>query len=210
MPAVLEHPARFLDLTRKLFQESAPFRDGSYCDPSFEISPWCEVATQGFKVSKLSLGTQSGTHIDAPAHFDERGATLESLELERMIGAFERFDLPERSAEDDIRSIAERLEPGTIPFFRATHGVALLSAGGLAKLIERSGPLWVLAGEIEVERGSRYAFHRRLAESGKFLVEDLDPVAVREVPERGTIYVMPLNIAGVSGAPCRVAVREPY
>ncbi len=58
-----------IDLTRKLDESLSIYSGGGYSDPPLLVESWCAIEEQGFKVSRLSMGTQTGTHIDAPAHF---------------------------------------------------------------------------------------------------------------------------------------------
>ena len=64
-----------IDLTRKLDESLSIYSGGGYSDPPLQVEAWCTIAEQGFKVSRLSMGTQTGTHIDAPAHFSPLGET---------------------------------------------------------------------------------------------------------------------------------------
>ena len=57
-----------LDLTKSLDQNLSIYIEGAYSDPPLQIETWCTIHEQGYKVSRLSMGTQTGTHIDAPAH----------------------------------------------------------------------------------------------------------------------------------------------
>ena len=81
-----------LDLTRKLDGDLYIYSDGTYSDPPLMIEDWCSVQSQGYKVSRISIGTQCGTHIDAPSHFMEGGAELGALPLEALIGKYFLLD----------------------------------------------------------------------------------------------------------------------
>src|SRR5512142_860820 len=82
-----------LDLTRVLDEHLPIFTSGSYSDPPLQIETWCTVEQQGYAVSRLSLGTQTGTHIDAPAHFTADGTTLEALPVQALMGRYLWVDL---------------------------------------------------------------------------------------------------------------------
>ena len=47
----------------------------------------------GKQVSKLEIGTHSGTHIDAPRHYVEGGGTVEHIPLDQMCGPALLLDL---------------------------------------------------------------------------------------------------------------------
>lgn len=65
-------------------------------DPAVNISDWRGLANgDGANVSNLNLGAHTGTHVDAPAHFIEGAAKIESLPLEALIGEAEVINVPE-------------------------------------------------------------------------------------------------------------------
>src|SRR5215213_7717095 len=55
---------------------------GPECHPIKQIG----VAGEPAQVSLLTIGTHTGTHVDAPAHFIPGGATVETLPLDAMVG----------------------------------------------------------------------------------------------------------------------------
>ena len=70
-------------------------------DPAVEISDWrCLANGDSANVSNLNLGAHTGTHVDAPAHFIDGAAKVESLPLDALIGAVEVVAVP-----DDCRAI---------------------------------------------------------------------------------------------------------
>jgi len=62
-------------------------------------------------VSKVSMGSHCGTHIDAPVHFAEGRQTVDKIPLERLIGAIQR-------ANQDIRRPADRIRLFQLPLDR--------------------------------------------------------------------------------------------
>ncbi len=81
-----------IDLTKALDENLYIYSDGTYSDPPLLIEDWCSVQSQGYKVSRVSLGTQCGTHIDAPSHFLEGGADLGALPVDAMMGKYFLLD----------------------------------------------------------------------------------------------------------------------
>jgi arylformamidase len=52
-------------------------------DPAVEITDWRSLSSgDGANVSMLNFGAHTGTHVDAPAHFIEGAAKVESLPLD--------------------------------------------------------------------------------------------------------------------------------
>jgi arylformamidase len=64
-------------------------------DPGVEISDWRSLAKgDGASVSLLHFGAHSATHVDAPAHFIEGAAKVESMSLDALIGEAEVIEVP--------------------------------------------------------------------------------------------------------------------
>jgi arylformamidase len=197
-----------IDLTRPMNRGLAIYAEEGYSDPPFECEEWCSVASRGFRVSALRLGTQTGTHIDAPAHFDPAGATLEALPVERLIGRYYMIDLPDRVGAAELGGMAARFAGESILLLRApAGGAARVESAGLDALLRLPPRVWAVDGSVDVEERPALEFHRRLAAAGVYLIEDLLREAARSVAPGGEMIALPLALTGTSGAPCRVVVR---
>ncbi|MGM7644966.1 cyclase family protein [Nocardia sp. JW2] len=73
---------RLIDLTRPI-HTGMPVFPG---DPEVLLEPALRAATDGVNVLRVHLGSQSGTHVDAPAHLDDSLPTLDQLPLDRFVG----------------------------------------------------------------------------------------------------------------------------
>jgi kynurenine formamidase len=198
-----------LDLTKPLDSSLVNYTGEGYADPVFSCVEWSSVANQGFRVSALSLGTQTGTHIDAPAHFDVSGECINVLPLEELIGSYFLIDLPQDVSDHELETICGAYNRQEILFVRTPEsGVTFLSRENLTALLNLPVRLWVLAGEIKLAGGSPLEFHRTLARCGKYLVEDLNLESARKVRPGGEVIVLPLRLVGTSGAPCRIVIRQ--
>ena len=72
-------------------------------DPSVQLTVWRSLSSgDSANVSMLNFGAHTGTHVDAPAHFIEGAAKIESLPLDVLIGAVQVIEVP-----DDLRFIDE-------------------------------------------------------------------------------------------------------
>ena len=197
-----------VDLTRILDHTLDIYRDGNYADPELAVKPWCTVQEQGFWVSQVSLGTQTGTHIDAPAHFVEGGATLDQLPVEHLLGRYFWIDLDALRAETEPEEILAAYRSEPILFLASQQKQAYISEVCLRALCQVPAKLWTLAGSVHVLDHDPLYFHRVIAEHGIYLVEDLDQEAVKQVKPGGELIALPLRLAGVSGAPCRVIAAQ--
>jgi arylformamidase len=72
-------------------------------DPSVQLTVWRSLsAYDAANVSMLNFGAHTGTHVDAPAHFIDGAAKIESLSLDVLIGPAQVIEAP-----DDLRVINE-------------------------------------------------------------------------------------------------------
>lgn len=55
-------------------------------DPVFACHPAATVEKHGYNVTSLSMGSHTGTHLDAPYHFFEGGKKVDELPLEDLVG----------------------------------------------------------------------------------------------------------------------------
>src|SRR5256714_398573 len=70
-------------------------------DPAVQISDWRSLSHgEGANVSALNFGAHTATHVDAPAHFIEGAAKVETLPLDVLIGEAEVIEIPK-----DVRAI---------------------------------------------------------------------------------------------------------
>src|ERR1043166_9973363 len=56
-------------------------------NPAISITPQQEIAKGGSSnVSSLSFGSHTATHVDAPKHFFDNGATIDAVPLSTLMG----------------------------------------------------------------------------------------------------------------------------
>ncbi|WP_027358270.1 cyclase family protein [Desulforegula conservatrix] len=197
-----------IDLTKPLGNETEIFSDEEYTDPEFAINEWSSVDVHGFRVSSIRLGTQTGTHIDAPNHFDPSGECLDKLIVSELMGSYYLIDLLEYNDLASLTELCGAFSNERIIFLRAYESsVSVISKDAFDILLSLPSPVWVVGGQISIDGYDKYAFHRFLAYAGKYLVEDLDSVSASKVLPGGEIFLFPLRLNDVSGSPCRVVVR---
>src|SRR5678809_905573 len=75
---------------RKVWDVSVPVRSGGLIypgNPAISITPVQSIAAgDTANVSRIDLGSHTGTHVDAPLHFMDGGAGVDELPLDVLIG----------------------------------------------------------------------------------------------------------------------------
>ncbi len=187
-------------------------------DPPFEIEAIQRLGSAPFSLSRMSLVTHTGTHVDAPAHFLPGGATIDSLPLEILLGKarvveiparerIDRADLEPRDLRDDLRILLKTRMSGQMlkPGFQEDH---LYLSGDAAAYLAQAGLKLVGFDYLSVDRygAPDYPAHHALLEAGVIIVEGLDLSEVE--PGEYDMACLPLRVADGDGAPARVILRS--
>ena len=198
----------FLDISAPLTPDLPVFPG----DPPVRLDPWPAAP---FRLTRICLGSHSGTHVDAPSHLLPDGAGVESLPLSILIGPCRVIDLSDRTGPLDAAALQALplsgvrralLRTSAVPFWRRRFpedavltpaAAELLAAGGL-------GLLGIDALSVEVASESEEV-HRILLGTGVILLEGLDLSAV--APGDYELICLPLLLPGGDGAPCRAVLR---
>lgn len=187
-------------------------------DPPFELQVTHRLQDgQGYNVSRISLGSHTGTHIDAPYHFIADGVTVDELPLEILMGkvrvvdlggrdVVERADLEAHDLRDDLRLFIKTRNSGQLRQ-RAFQEDYVYLTPDAATCLAQIGIKLVGFDYLSIEKfGSReYLAHRALLEAGVVIVEGLDLSEVE--PDEYDMVCLPLRIQGGDGAPARVVLR---
>jgi len=168
-----------------------------------------EIDNGQYRVTEMTIGSHSGTHIDAPSHYLEGGRTVDAIPLGVLMGLARVLDCSD--AEEVIGpgrlagrlagtrtlllktwfSERQRFEPGYPALsLEAAH---LIADAGITCLGTDAPSIEAFSGDGSV--------HRRLLGSGMVVLELLDLAAV---PEGDYVMVaLPLRLAGADGSPVR-------
>ena len=208
--------AGWLDLT-------VPVKDGMMTwpsDPPVKVSAVKAVAKGGSSnVSLLEMGSHTGTHIDAPRHFIEQGATVDRLSVADMLGRVRvvRCAGSPMVGAQELRKLV--LRRGERVFLRTRNSdsrwweepfrcdfvaLSLEASRFLAdRRIRMLGIDYLSVGGYRSPDGAEV--HRTLLQAGIIVVEGLNLSAVR--PGRYDLVCLPLKLAGGDGSPARVVLR---
>jgi arylformamidase len=166
----------------------------------------------GYNLSRLVLGAHTGTHVDAPLHFIEGGASVEHLPLEALIGPALIVDARSVAEEIDAETVEREVVTGTERVIFATRNSQLWDRDGFTNDFVGVSPA---AAALLVERGVRLVgidylsvgapeTHRKLLSDGVVLLEGLDLRGVEAGDYR--LVCLPLDIVGSDGAPARAVL----
>jgi len=213
-----------IDLTiparRRVIDVSVPIRPGMHAypgDPVPAVEPVRRIARGDVcNLSLLTMGSHTGTHVDAPYHFLADGPRLGDVGLERMVGEALVADLRGRAAVDAGALRDVPLRPGDILLCRTDNSWRWERPGfqqDFTYLTEDAAARLVALGvhavgmdylSIEQFGSSGFPVHHRLLGAGVFVIEGLD---LRRVEAgRYTLVCLPLKMPDLDGAPARAVL----
>jgi arylformamidase len=175
------------------------------------------IARDGVNLREIECGTHLGTHIDAPAHFIEGGATLDAIPLDVMLGEVEvvETDAPmidraalEKVHIDDWRAVFFKTRNQSLSKLdRFSEEYVSLTADAAKFLVAKGTRLvGIDYRSIECFETHHYPVHKILLGSGAFIVEGL---CLNDVPTgRYRLHCLPMRLQEGDGGPVR-AILSP-
>jgi len=207
--------ARFIDV-------SVPLKTGMPAfpgNPDFELHAVKRIAEGGSSnVSRLVLGTHTGTHVDAPRHFFDNAATVDALALDLLIGrtrvveiakrgGITRDDLAAANLREDLRVLLKTPNSAfwNEPAFR--QDFTYLEESAASYLVEQ-GVKVIGIDYLSVEQFKKPGApaHRALLSRNAIIIEGLN--LSDAAPGMYEMYCLPLPVTGGDGAPARVVLRH--
>jgi kynurenine formamidase len=105
-------------------------------DPEYCCRRVASISPDGFTMHAISMGTHSGTHIDAPSHFIADGKTIDDISLESLIGPAVVVDLRARELKkrekivwNDVAPFISEIAHAHTPFKLGNAKILLLCTG---------------------------------------------------------------------------------
>lgn len=207
----------------KIFDISIPVLSGGTVypgNPEIRIEPASEVSKgASANVSRVSLGSHTGTHVDAMKHFFDAGSPVDALPLGVLIGPARVVAFP----DDVLRVTADHLKQrdlgGITRLLIRTRNSGFVTDGTFhadytylapdgADHLVALGVRLVGVDYLSVEQfhSGHHRTHRTLLERSIVIVEGLDLSAI--APGDYTLYCLPLRLAGLDGAPARAVLLQ--
>jgi len=189
-------------------------------DPSVVITRTSDIARgDSATVSKLSMGSHTGTHMDAPLHFFRGGKGLDAMPLETTVGPVRVIAIrhPKWITPEELRS--HHIRRGERILFKTSNStrcwkmdrfvedfVSLSTDAArflAARRVRTVGIDYLSVGGYRERNG--VAVHRTLLGAGIWIMEGLDLSRVQPGPYE--LICLPLRVRASDGAPARAILR---
>lgn len=186
-------------------------------NPAPEISFLRKVPKASSTLSRIVLGSHTGTHADALLHVEENSSGLDKIPLEAMAGECRVL------AMEDVQFVSKQelekhdLKKGEIILLKTSnskHGYekfredfAHITVDGAQCLAEKKvKTVGVDYLSVQKFHSGNQTVHSTLMEAGITIFEGLDLRGVK--PGKYFFAGLPLKISGIDGAPARAVLIE--
>jgi arylformamidase len=169
-------------------------------------------------VSTISMGSHTGTHMDAPVHFLQSGRGIDKLPMSVAIGRARVIHIDDPVSIKPGELVPHKIRKGERILFKTANSARCwqtdsfvpdfvhLTAEGAKYLVDRGVRLigidYLSIGGYKVDGADT---HRYLLDAGIWIIEGLDLSPV----EQGNyvLICLPLKIDGGDGAPARAVLK---
>jgi arylformamidase len=207
---------------RKLFDISLAVRSGMVRwpgDPDATISSFHSMSRgDAANVSKIDMGSHTGTHMDAPFHFIRNGKTIDQMPLDATIGPARVIEIQDPLSITEKELSKYRIRRGERILFKTKNSslwkdeafveeFIYLSAGAAQFLAQRRirmfGVDYLSVGGYR-EDGD--LVHRTLLKSGIWIVEGLNLSGIAAGDYE--LICLPIKLWQGDGAPARAVLAS--
>jgi arylformamidase len=206
------------DLTHHL-RNGMPVYPG---DPSPSFEKYSTLEKDGVNLTKIIMGSHTGTHLDAPRHFIRDGIGIDRIPPEKLIGEAYVADLSTKpigsgiTSKDLQRKLEEKIVEDDIVVVytgcsehwgdKSIDREYTYLTGEAADYLVSKRVRAVGIDYLSVEKfeAPEPVVHKTLLGSGVFIIESLSSAVRQFVGNRVLMICMPIKLQDGDGAPSRV------
>ena len=208
---------KIIDLTLTV-SDKIPTFPGS---PQPSFIPWENVKEDGYNLELLFLSTHTGTHMDAPYHFLEKGAKIHEISLKKLVSEAVLIKSKKKGGESITKIDIQKFEKkhGKIDgfssvifytgwqrnlqkkyYFTKNPGLSVSAAKYLAS--KKINLVGIDSPSIDLGKDSKFSVHQIFAKKGILIVENLANLEKIKSP-KFHLVVLPLKLKNATGSPVR-------
>ena len=208
---------KILDLTLTISNKTPTF-PGS---PQPNFIPWEKIKDDGYNLELLFLSSHTGTHLDAPYHFLEKGSKIHEISLKKLVSNAVLIKSRKKRNETITKTDIQKFEKkhGKIEsfssvifltgwqrnlqkkyYFTKNPGLSVSAANYLAS--KKIGLVGIDSPSIDLGTDFKFPVHQIFAKKGMLIVENL--ANLEKIKSwKFHLLVLPLKLKGATGSPVR-------
>ena len=208
---------KILDLTLTI-SDKIPVFPGS---PHPHFIPWEKIKDDSYNLELLFFSTHTGTHMDAPHHFLEKGAKIHEISLKKLVSNAVLIKSRKKRNETITKTDIQKFEKkhGKIEsfssvvfwtvwqrnlqkdnYFTKNPGLSVSAANYLAS--KKIGLVGIDSPSIDLGTDFKFPVHQIFAKKGMLIVENLANLD-KIKSSKFHLVVLPLKLKNATGSPVR-------
>ncbi len=222
MPARKSKILETVDLTYPI--EDGMLRFPAPWHPDVSLKAMGRIRTVGRRTTCITMGSHTGTHMDAPLHFIEKGKSIDQIPLHSLIGPVTIVDFSSMKENDAVTpallkkmKLSERVifkfgwgkRWGDMGFYR---NYPYFTADSARHLVERGVKLLCMdtpsPDDSRTKLGSKEdsMIHKLILSNDVIMVEYLANLDMVKDYKGWSIAALPMKFLGSDGSPARVCI----
>ena len=208
---------KIIDLTLTV-SDKIPTFPGS---PQPNFIPWENIKEDGYNLEVLFLSSHTGTHMDAPHHFLEKGAKIHEISLKKLVSEAALIQCRKNGGQSITKTDIQKFEKNHRKienfssvifytdwqknlqkkyYFTKNPGLSVSAAKYLtSKKISLVG---IDSPSIDLGKDPKFSVHQIFAKKGILIVENLANLDKIKLPTFHLV-VLPLKLKNATGSPVR-------
>ena len=208
---------KIIDLTLTV-SDKIPTFPGS---PQPNFIPWENIKEDGYNLEVLFLSSHTGTHMDAPHHFLEKGAKIHEISLKKLVSEAALIQCRKNGGQSITKTDIQKFEKnhGKIEnfssvifytgwqrnlqkkyYFTKNPGLSVSAAKYLAS--KKISLVGIDSPSIDLGKDYKFSVHQIFAKKGILIVENLANLDKIKSP-KFHLVVLPLKLKNATGSPVR-------
>lgn len=193
----MSHKFEYLDIAKELF--SSPVYPG---DPVPEKHPFKSLSDgDSCNLTRLTMGSHCGTHMDAPRHFVPDGIGISEIPLSKVMGMCK---VVEAAGPVSAEQTEEWISDGTGKLL--IKGDILMTPEAAEVMAAKGLDLIGVEGQTVGADGTQQVIHYTLLQAEVVILEGLDLSVIN--PGIYFLASQPLKMDGLDGSPVRPVLMK--
>ena len=208
---------KIIDLTLTVSDKIPTFPSS----PQPNFIPWENIKEDGYNLEVLFLSSHTGTHMDVPHHFLEKGAKIHEISLKKLVSEAALIQCRKNGGQSITKTDIQKFEKnhGKIEnfssvifytdwqknlqkkyYFTKNPGLSVSAAKYLtSKKISLVG---IDSPSIDLGKDPKFSVHQIFAKKGMLIVENLANLNKIKLPTFHLV-ILPLKLKNATGSPVR-------
>ncbi|HSX24991.1 MAG TPA: cyclase family protein [Candidatus Andersenbacteria bacterium] len=200
----------FIDISRPIHPDMAIYPN----NPGVSMEPVQTASADQSGLTTITLGSHTGTHIDALSHIKANGSGIEQFDLNQFIGPVDVVEIPNDTSVITAQDIPETTSPKIIfktknserPINEFDPDFVAIDETAAQELVRRNIVLVGIDALSIKKKGVHDRVHAILLEANIVILEGLYMADVDA--GKYNLICLPLSIAGIDGVPARAVLSS--